>query len=69
MEENNTLKTNPYKIALIMAVSFVVMYLVMFLNVAEFSHIYNSITRFYVTTLMIAAMAITMLISMENVSK
>jgi hypothetical protein len=39
------------------------MYLVMFLNVAEFSHIYNSITRFYVTTLMIAAM-ITMLISM-----
>jgi cation transport ATPase len=66
MEENNThLKTNPYvKFALIMAVSFVVMYLVMFLNVAEFSHIYNSITRFYVTTLMIAAMAITMLISM-----
>lgn len=66
MEENNThLKTNPYvKFALIMAVSFVVMYLVMFLNVAEFSHIYNSITRFYMTTLMIAAMAITMLISM-----
>ncbi|MBG6060453.1 cation transport ATPase [Flavobacterium sp. CG_9.1] len=66
MEENNThLKTNPYvKFALIMAVSFVVMYLVMFLNVAEFSHIYNSITRFYMTTLMIAAMAITMLLLM-----
>lgn len=66
MEENNThLKSNPYvKFALIMAVSFVVMYLVMFLNVAEFSHIYNSITRFYMTTLMIAAMAITMLLLM-----
>jgi hypothetical protein len=36
----------------------------MFLNVAAFSHIYNSLTRFYMTTLMIAAMAIIMLLSM-----
>jgi uncharacterized protein (DUF305 family) len=47
-----------------MTVSFVVMYLVMFLNVAEFSHIYNSLTRFYMTTLMIAIMAIIMLLMM-----
>jgi peptidoglycan/LPS O-acetylase OafA/YrhL len=66
MEENNIhLKTNPYvKFALIMAVSFVVMYLVMFLNVAEFSHVHNSLTRFYITTLMIAAMAVNMLLFM-----
>ncbi|MEZ7497498.1 DUF305 domain-containing protein [Flavobacterium sp. Arc3] len=66
MEENNTqLKTNPYvKFASIMAVSFVIMYLVMFLNVAEFSHVHNSLTRFYMTTLMIATMAINMLLFM-----
>ena len=58
-------KHNPYpKFALIMAVSFVIMYLVMFLNVAEIDHIYNSLTRFYMTTLMIATMAISMLLFM-----
>jgi hypothetical protein len=36
----------------------------MFLNVADFSHIYNSLTLFYMTTLMIAVMAITMLLLM-----
>jgi peptidoglycan/LPS O-acetylase OafA/YrhL len=65
MENNNDKKTNPYvKFALIMAVSFIIMYLVMFLNVAEFNHIYNSLTRFYMTTLMIASMAISMLLFM-----
>ncbi|WP_432221099.1 DUF305 domain-containing protein [Flavobacterium sp. TMP13] len=47
-----------------MAVSFVIMYSVMFLNLEAFSHVFNSITRFYMTTLMIAAMAITMLLFM-----
>ncbi|WP_339889901.1 DUF305 domain-containing protein [uncultured Flavobacterium sp.] len=65
MEQNNNSKNNPYpKFALIMAVSFVIMYLVMFLNVAEFDHIINSLTRFYMTTLMIATMAISMLLFM-----
>jgi hypothetical protein len=66
MEENNMhTKKNPYiKFAIIMAVSFVIMYSVMFLNVETFSHIFNSITRFYMTTLMIATMAITMLLFM-----
>lgn len=58
-------KKNPYpKFALIMAVSFVIMYLVMFLNLAELNHVYNSITRIYMTTLMIASMAISMLLFM-----
>lgn len=58
-------KHNPYpKFALIMAVSFVIMYLVMFLNVAAFDHIYNSLTRMYMTTLMVSSMAISMLLFM-----
>lgn len=66
MENNHTHSMkNPYpKFALIMAVSFIIMYLIMFLNVAALDHIYNSLTRFYMTTLMIAAMAITMLLFM-----
>ncbi len=66
MEEHNMQpKKNPYlKFAIIMAVSFVLMYCIMFLNVAEFDHIYNSLTRFYMTTLMIATMAISMLLFM-----
>lgn len=66
MEHNDTNKKhNPYpKFTLIMAVSFVIMYLVMFLNVAEIDHICNSLTRFYMTTLMIATMAISMLLFM-----
>ncbi len=58
-------KKNPYpKFALIMAVSFVIMYLVMFLNVAEYDHVLSSITRVYMTTLMIATMVISMLLFM-----
>jgi hypothetical protein len=66
MEENNMhTKKNPYiKFAIIIAVSFVIMYSVMFLNVETFSHIFNSITRFYMTTLMITTMAISMLLFM-----
>ena len=66
METNHTNKNqNPYpKFALIMAVSFVIMYLVMFLNVAESDHVLNSLTRVYMTTLMIATMAISMLLFM-----
>ena len=60
-----TKKHNPYlKFALIMAVSFIIMYWVMFLNVAEFNHVINSITRVYMTTLMIATMAVSMLLFM-----
>lgn len=65
MKDNTNKKSNSYlKFAIMMAVSFLIMYLVMFLNVAEFNHIYNSLTRFYMTTLMIATMAISMLLFM-----
>lgn len=47
-----------------LAISFVIMYGVMFLNVAEISHIYLSLTRTYMTLLMVSPMAIVMLLMM-----
>lgn len=41
--------------------SFLIMYVIMFLNVAAIDHIYNSLTRTYRTLLMIALMAILMM--------
>ena len=55
-------KSNYGKFAAMMATSFVIMYAVMFLNVDVFRHIYLSNTRTYMTLLMIAPMAITMLL-------
>ncbi len=53
---------HPYrKMVLMLAVSFVIMYGVMFLNVAEANHIYLSATRTYMTLLMIAPMTLLML--------
>lgn len=43
------------------ALSFFIMYVVMFLNVDEFSPIYLSYTRTYITLLMISPMALVML--------
>lgn len=47
-----------------MAVSFVIMYAVMFLNADLFEHIMLSTTRTYMTILMIAPMAISMMLFM-----
>ena len=41
--------------------SYLVMYGVMYLNVAEFNHIYIGLTRLYMTALMVAPMALIML--------
>ncbi|MGI8812153.1 MAG: DUF305 domain-containing protein [Pyrinomonadaceae bacterium] len=49
------------KFGLMLAVSFVIMYAVMFLNVSEFDHIYLSINRFYMTLLMVAPMSLVMM--------
>lgn len=65
--QNSTLKnkSNPYlKFIFMMIISFVVMYFIMFLNVAQYDHVYNSLTRLYMTLLMIATMAITMILFM-----
>jgi len=58
--ENNT--NSHYRIfSLMLASSFIVMYLVMFLNVDELSHIYLSYTRTYMSLLMVTPMALIML--------
>lgn len=61
------MNNSQYKVFIIMlALSFVIMYVVMFLNVDEFSHIYLSYTRTYMTLLMISPMALVMLMLMRK---
>lgn len=52
---------NYQKFALMLVVSFFIMYAIMYLNVDEFDHVYINMTRFYMTMLMVAAMALVML--------
>ena len=61
MQHNESHARQYLKFALMMATSFVVMYAVMFLNVDVFDHIMLSPTRTYMTTLMIAPMAVIMM--------
>lgn len=61
---------NPYpRFFLMLGVSFVIMYGVMYLNTYELEHVYFSLTRFYMTCLMIAAMAIVMILFMLKMYK
>lgn len=46
---------------LMLAASFVVMHVITYLNTYEWDHIYPSINRFYMTTLMVSAMGLLML--------
>lgn len=59
------MKSNNYaKFALMLVVSFILMYAIMFLNVNDVGHVYLSLTRLYMTLMMVAAMAVLMLIMM-----
>lgn len=59
------MKSKSYlKFVAMMAVSFVIMYAVMFLNADLFDHVMLSTTRTYMTILMIAPMAISMILFM-----
>ena len=49
-----------------MLMSFIVMYIVMFLNIDRFSHFHNSLTRLYMALLMVAPMAIIMMMMMSK---
>jgi hypothetical protein len=57
-------KNNYLKFGLMMAISFVIMYAVMFLNVDRTDHILLSYMRTYMSLLMIAPMAIVMMLFM-----
>jgi CDP-diglyceride synthetase len=59
-------QNNYPKFLLMLAVSFVVMYVVMYLNTYELDHVYFSLTRFYMTLLMITVMALVMLVMMPK---
>lgn len=61
-QENN--KGNYQTFALMMLTSFVMMYAIMFLNIFKTDHLYLSTTRTYMTLLMVAPMAISMLLFM-----
>ena len=54
-------KGNYSKFALLLAGSFVLMYGIMYLNVDLIDHVYLNMTRFYMTLLMVSAMALLML--------
>lgn len=64
------MRLDPYKTFLVhMALSFIIMYGVMFLNVDTTDHIYLSTTRTYMTLLMITPMAVLMLVLMGHMYK
>lgn len=65
-DEKSTMNGSYLKFGLMMAISFVIMYAVMYLNVDRFDHIYLSLTRFYMTLLMVAPMALVMLTFMSS---
>ena len=52
------------KFSLTLMVSFVIMYLVMFLNVIEIKHYHTSLTRIYMAILMVSSMAVVMMLMM-----
>lgn len=61
------MKNNHYsKFASMLLASFLIMYGVMFLNVAELSHIYLSTTGLYMTMMMVSPMALLMLLLMPK---
>jgi hypothetical protein len=64
MKNDKVEKSNYVKFAIMMGTSFIIMYVVMFLNADMFDHVMLSHTRTYMTVLMVAPMAFTMLLFM-----
>ena len=52
------------KFLLMMVISFIIMYIVMFLNMDKLDHYHTSATRIYMALLMVAPMAIVMMLMM-----
>lgn len=59
-------KDNYTRLAISLAISFIIMYSVMFMNVDSTSHIYLSLTRFYMSLMMVSPMALLMLLLMGH---
>ena len=58
--------SNYTKFFLMLGLSFIAMYITMYLNTYAIDHVYFSLTRFYMSCLGIAAMAIIMFVAMRN---
>jgi len=66
-QNKTVMKQSSYKkMALMLTISFVIMYSVMFMNVDSVDHIYLSLTRTYMSLLMVTPMALLMLWLMGN---
>tara|TARA_R110002074_G_scaffold61561_2_gene148731 strand:+ start:1407 stop:1898 length:492 start_codon:yes stop_codon:yes gene_type:complete len=66
MNHKSMKKGNYTKFVLMLAASFVAMYITMYLNTYAFDHVYFSLTRFYMSCLGISTMAIIMFVAMRN---
>ncbi len=58
--------SNYTKFFLMLACSFIAMYITMYLNTYKFDHVYFSLTRFYMTCLGISTMAVIMWVFMRQ---
>lgn len=63
---NKKRKNNYTKFAIMLAGSFVAMYITMYLNSYQLDHVYFSLTRIYMTCLGISAMALIMFFTMRK---
>ncbi|MGY8908505.1 MAG: DUF305 domain-containing protein [Flavobacteriales bacterium] len=61
--------SNYTKFFLMLGLSFIAMYITMYLNTYEFEHVYFSLTRFYMSCLGISTMAVIMWFFMRNMYK
>lgn len=60
---------NYKKLTFMMGISFLIMYLVMYLNLASLDHFYFNINRLYMAALMVTPMALVMLMFMTGMYK
>ena len=67
--QNKDSRSHYTKFVLMLLVSFIAMYLTMYLNTYEIDHVYFNLTRFYMACLGISAMAVIMLLFMLNMYK
>ncbi len=65
-DQKHAKKDTYTKFLLMLVASFIAMYITMYLNTYELDHVYFSLTRFYMSCLGIAAMAVIMLLFMKD---
>lgn len=68
-KNNNKNMSNYTKFFLMLGLSFIAMYITMYLNTYEFDHVYFSLTRFYMVCLGTSTMAVIMWFFMRNMYK